>query len=392
VKSGSKKYIFVLSLAFLQADCSPQTTGPQRMVENGIEIIVNGPPIYPDDGRARTISLQEEFRLDIEDAAMTTAGLTDIATIDFDSRSNLYVFKHGANSGPVVFLFDKAGKFSKSFVTIGQGPEEVGFPEFLGINARDEILIINGNSRSLQVFDTEGRLLRSIHIPDDLSYIRPKGLALLPNDDYLIRYLPMDRNPRIEKIRVGLFDNHFKKIKDLAEYSMPVEIQTPFPAFPITTASKNSIFLGSFDPGNEISVFDLSGELKQKIRLSYPTAPIPSEFKEAVFAALPKGQPWRATMTFPAAFPHQQAFFTDDENRLYGVSFEKDPISGANLCDVFSPNGTRIARVSLGYYDFTTMLSMAPNYDVVIRNGRLVCVRGKTNGFKEIIVYTMIQS
>jgi hypothetical protein len=395
MKSGRRKNIlFIAALSILLAGCSPQTTGPQRIIENGIEIVVNGPSIYPDGGRMRGISLREEFRIDIEDAAMAAAGLTDVSTLDFDSHGRLYVFKHGANSGPVVFRFDKSGKFSKSFVTIGQGPGEVENPEFLSITSRDETPIKNENTQSLQYFDPEGRLLRSIQISGDFYYNGPKQLALLPNDDYLIRYIPVDRNMNFDKICVGIFNARFKLLKNLAEYGLPKkpDLESPFPKFPITAISINSIFVGSYVPGDEISVFNLQGELKRKIQVRYPTAQIPADFKKTIFAALPSGRDWRTIMKFPKSFPHYQEFFADDEDRLYGVSFEKHRESGANFCDIFSPDGVRIARAALGYHDYASLMSISPNFDVVIRNSRLACVRAKANDFKEIIVYSMIWS
>ena len=81
---------------------------------------------------------------------------------------------------------------------------------------------------------------------------------------------------------------------------------------------------------------------------------------------------------------------TDVEGRLFVVTCEKDSATGQNMCDVFSPDGTYIARAPLGYFDILKWMFEGQPGDVVIRNGRVLCVRDKDSGFREVIVSSMI--
>ena len=86
------------------------------------------------------------------------------------------------------------------------------------------------------------------------------------------------------------------------------------------------------------------------------------------------------------SFPAFQFLFSDDQGRLYVATCEKDPASGQNMCEIFSSDGTYIHRAPLGYFDILKWMFEGQPGDVVIRNGRILCVRDKDNGYREVIV------
>ena len=90
-------------------------------------------------------------------------------------------------------------------------------------------------------------------------------------------------------------------------------------------------------------------------------------------------------------YPRFQALFADDSGRLFVAGTEKDPESGANICDVFSPEGVRLFRTALGYHNLLLSAFLnEPAFDVVIKQERCYCLREKADGFKEVVVYSMI--
>ena len=60
------------------------------------------------------------------------------------------------------------------------------------------------------------------------------------------------------------------------------------------------------------------------------------------------------------------------------------------MCEIFAPDGTYIQRVPLGYFDILKWMFEGQPGEVVIRNGRVVCVRDKENGYREVIVSTVV--
>jgi hypothetical protein len=88
--------------------------------------------------------------------------------------------------------------------------------------------------------------------------------------------------------------------------------------------------------------------------------------------------------------PALQGFFADEEGRLFVASGKREALSGANICDIFSPEGVRFARAAIGFQDLIRYSLEGIPFDVVLRNGRAHCVREKESGYKEVVVYRVI--
>ena len=372
---------------------SAQGRGPKRIMENGMEVVVNGVDPYAMKGEPRALLLREEFRVDTEDDEILTAGLADVATIDVDSEGHIYAFRRGGNSGHLIFRFDDRGRFQKSFVPIGQGPGEVLYPKFMRITAEGEIPVVNRSARRVDFFDLDGRFLRKLALPEDIYLLPIRGIERLANGNYLVLHFSVGPNLEVLGIVLTMTDSAFHTVKDLYEAPFSGEqIETPFIDYPLFAASNRAIFVSSYKPGSDIAIYDLDGVPVRGIRLDYPTPKITPGFREAFFSQFhPPKSPQLKSLKFPEYFPHVQAMFTDDAGRLFISSFGKDTGSGANICDVFTPGGVRILRTSLGFQD-VTRLADSEMFDVVIKNGRAYSIGEKGEGFKEIIVYALTWS
>lgn len=379
----------VFLAAALQCACGRDKAGPIRTLKDGVETVENGAGIYPEKGEPRALSLGEEFRIDLEDDAVAATGLTDIDTLDVDTRGHIYLFKPikpGA-TGNLVFKFDDRGRFMRSFGLLGQGPGEVQNPRFMRMTAKDEIPIAC-MGRRVVFFDTEGRVIRTTALPAPFFPV-PHGFLPLANRDYLITYSRV--NPETleySEFGLGLFAPDLAKRLDLRTYPAPGEneIKTFFPDFPVVAASETAIFLASMAPTREIAVYDLSGRLIRKILADYPPVDVPPGFRENFLGSFPPEHPFWKNLEVPRTFPPFLSLFTDDLGRLYAVGYGKDAVTGANVCDVFSPDGVRILRTALGHQALQiNRLPIVP----VARNGRLYCVREKPSGYAEVLVYSL---
>ncbi len=378
--------------------CSHRTSGPQRIMEDGIEVVLNGKGIYPVAGQPTALSLHEEFRIDLEDEALAAAGLTDTANVDIDSCGRIYLFRRGGNQGQFVFQFDEHGKFLKSFCSSGLGPGEVMYPHYLRITDADEIPVYSQGTRDVRFFDAEGRYLRSIPLPNErgMRFVQI-GFRRIPNGNFLILYFPVDDKLRSSTIRLGLFDDHLRRIKDIRVMAAPdraEDIKVLLSEVALVGISKTVFFVNIGETGMDIGVFDLNGNLQRKIRAEYPPVKMSGEKRKEMLERVPASQsydPFRTLIQRMETIPPFHALLADDQDRLFIPGFGKDEKTGDDICDTYSPDGVRILRTGMGRRNLASwLLASAQDMDIVIKKDRCYCLREKANDYKELLVYSMV--
>ncbi len=381
----------------MAVSCAPKDKGPQRIRENGVEVVVNGAAPYAVSGQPHSLSLREEFRIDLEDAALAEVGLADASAIDVDSNGRIYLFRPAGpgTKGQVIFRFDNHGKLLNSFGTIGQGPGELMYPYHLRITAADEIPVYSQGAGSLVFLDTHGRMLRSLPMPSGYRFIHNR-FVLLPNGNLLAQILPDNEQNRFSKLTLTIFDAHLKKIRDVLDFRLSEDKakKNLLSGMPLIAVTGNGFFVNSGPSGSDIAAYDLDGQLIRQIRTPFPAVWIPGEAKNALLDRIPNTRGYESIRAFVREieiYPRFQALFADDKGRLFVAGAEKDAASGANICDVFSPDGVRIFRTALGYQNLLLSVFLnGPAFDVVIKKDRCYCLREKADGFKEVVVYSMI--
>jgi hypothetical protein len=256
------------------------------------------------------------------------------------------------------------------------------------ITSRDEIPVVDLNGRKVLFFDAEGTVLRTADLPA-LLFPLPHGFVPLANGDYVISYLRVEPETlAFSSYGVGLFGPDFSKRLELKSYPVPTEedLKTIFVDLPLVAASRTSFFLTTMASTREIEVYALSGRLIRKILADYPAVEVQPGFREEILHPLPPEHPFWRNLVFPKTFPPFLSLFADDYDRLYAVGYGQNQATGAGVCDMFSPGGVRVLRTALGYQ----RLQLGPPLrDVIIKNGRLYCVRGKPSGFPEVLVYSL---
>jgi len=83
-------------------------------------------------------------------------------------------------------------------------------------------------------------------------------------------------------------------------------------------------------------------------------------------------------------WPPFQYLFTDDEGRLFVMTYEESDKPNQYIYDVFNPDGVFITRISLGNMVFFSLWDI--QY-ATARKGRIYCLQKKPNGYKELLVY-----
>ena len=76
--------------------------------------------------------------------------------------------------------------------------------------------------------------------------------------------------------------------------------------------------------------------------------------------------------------------FTDDEGRIYVMTYEEGDEPGEFIYDIFNPEGAFIARTKLDNLDERNRITPAK-----AKNNRLYYLHIKENGYKELVVCRM---
>lgn len=384
--------ILLLTVNVIFNGCRPEAkeNTVEKVMENGVEVVVNHLEPYEVSNAENELSLDQLFTIDMESESILKMGLTNIRAFDIDSDGNIFIFQSPETDAPLVFEFGAAGNFKNSFGKMGQGPEEIQYPHYLGLNHRDEIVMIEGAEKKLLFFTRKGELIRK----KDLEFIyRPqRGFFLLSNGGFLVHHVPLSPSGTADRIAVSIFDSELRQIRTLAEYPFPGSGPEKMSVFldqvPVIGLSESSIYLGYGEKNEDIHVYDLNGELKQKIRKEHKRIPVPDDLEERLTERL-SGNPIRKHLFIPQYMPYFQYFFTDDDEHLYAVTSEKNE-AGTNICDIYNPDGVFIEKKALGYFDLLMFIYMNEPLDIIAKHGRLYCMRIKESGFEELIVSEML--
>ena len=89
----------------------------------------------------------------------------------------------------------------------------------------------------------------------------------------------------------------------------------------------------------------------------------------------------RSKIYFPGAMPPFHSIFTDEEGRLFVMTYEKGENPGEFMYDIFDSNGVCTGRASL------KILHDEGGIYAKMKNGRLYCLNEKNTGYKELAVY-----
>lgn len=356
--------LFLLTFNF----CAPKGERPEKIMENGVEVVLNNLEPYKIKGEPTTFSLKKEFTIDTERNDIAELGLVDVDSFIVDVEGNIYILSPKSGE-KVIFKFDRNGNFDMSFGQKGQGPGEVQWPTSLRIHRQKEIAVTDSHHKFL-IFSSEGELIRETGI---VSTFIAVVIPLDNGNHLLIKQLFDPRSEYIMQRPLILTDLDFQEIKELERYKYPNYMTKKsfngLVSDVIYSISKEKLYIGNPDRGYEICEYDLKGNLLKKIRKEYKTANVPEEVKVEILKRY-EGSGYEAVkekIYFPDSMPPYKTFFTEENGRLLVMTHEKGENPGEYMFDIFSGEGIFIGRKSLD-----ASLSWA-----IIRQNRLYCLREK---------------
>jgi hypothetical protein len=379
--------LLLVLLAFYS--CTSKSEVPERIMEDGVEVVLNRLEPYAVKGEPSTFTLQKEFAIDTENDTIAGLGLTDMGLyFDVDSVGNIYIAGYENTEG-MIFKFDGEGNFIRSFARKGQGPGELQGRHYLSMYLtvdRNDNIAVSDYGNKLAVFGAEGDLIKENRIDSKTVCMTP-----LANGNYLTYISVMDaRSDFLNQNPLSLLDSRFEEIRELDKQMIPNPIigKRLKATYHVLSwsVSGEKIFTGFQERGYEIYVYDLDGKLVRKINKEFSPVPVPEDYKTNFMEqfSAPIFEDIRNKFYFPDAMPPFHAFFTDDWERLFVMTHERGENPGEFIYDIFNPEGACIGRKSL------KVVHDESGVYAKIKNGRFYCLNEKESGYKELVVSKVI--
>ena len=392
-----KKIFLLILILSLLIYCGPKREEVEKVIEDGIEVVINHSEPYKIKGQPKALYLEKEFSIDTEEDTIAALGLVDIWATCVDSKGNIFLLNSPRTKENLAYKFDSNGTFQKSFLKRGQSPEEVQSPTLPIITERGEFVITDYFPRKMFYLNFEGEIIKEISFKSQVWLAYP-----LENGNYFVQESIRSSEGAYTDNLMVLYNREMKKIQQLMLYREEdprsaakikgTMIDRPYMLWAI---SKGRIYVGFNDQSEyEILVFDYEGNLIRKIRKEYSPVEVSDEYKRKILDPYEKHpnvivQDIAKRIYFPKYMPPYQSFFCDDEGRLFVMTFEEGPHKGEYICDIFDPEGHFISRVGLG--NFAKWDNVVQSQLVVIaKQSRIYCIQQKDSGFKELVVYRMI--
>ena len=388
--------IILFFLTFMMfISCGQKQDKVEKIVEDGVEVVVNHLEPYKIKGEPSHLNLDEEFIIDFEKEEFTELGMTDVLGFDVDSDGNVY-FLISRSTKDFIFKFDANGTFLFSFGRKGQGPGELELPRCLGVNELEQIEATDYGRNKLSLFEKNGELIKEISLTSN-----PRRATHLGNGKILV--MKGSFNPEEGRIEfpIMLCNEDLKEMKMLhpgrhmPNFTLANKVNglRLYIDYNVWKISKGLIYVGNYSSGYEFLIYDEEGNLLQKIRKEYQKVKVPDQIKEKIFDWLKNNfatfEQMKTKLYFPEFYPPFQFFFLDERSRLYVMTYERGKGPNGFMYDIFNPDGVFIGRIEFENYGFlasSPIINPLP-LNVVARNNRLYCLREEESGYKKLVVY-----
>jgi hypothetical protein len=332
--------------------------------------------------------MNKAFSLNTGRDDLAALGLIDVDMgFDVDSQGAIYI---GClkNADAPILKFDRRGNFVRAFSRAGQGPGEIQGEANIAVSAADELVVTNTGSWKVLFFAGDGKFIREHKLKAETMKVVP-----LPSGKYITWGRVLDAAGEfLAQHPLNMTASDFEVLRELDRQNVPNPLRGgdflgTFHVFS-WCVSEDRVYSAFQDRGYDIWVHDLEGELVRKIRKKHVPVPVSSEFKRSylkLFEA-PLFDGFREKIYFPSSMPPLDSIFSDDEGRLYVLTYEVAPGSQANVFDIFDRNGNLEGRMSVkAFHADQGCLARA-------RNGRLYVLAEDANGDKEIVVYDLVRN
>jgi len=372
--------ILFLSAVMVSVSCGPKQEKVEKILEDGVEVVINHLEPYKVGGEPPSFELEEEVTVDTEREDLAELGISRIRSADVDRDGNVYFI-----SNAQIFKFDSQGNFIQTIGQEGKGPGEIHRGGGLRITDDQKISLYDAGNRKFLFFNKDGSLVKEIK---DTSKISVFGTAIyLDNGNFLFEEMEFDPEGKEMSYHLTILDEAFDRIKDIDGkvtkenplQSARYNLFDPYFSYQII---KDRIYLvNSQREDLEIEMYNLQGELIKKIKKQSRKIKIPEEYKQKIIDRMNKGSIWdlfKDKVYMQENFPPFKSIYVDNEGKILAETYEKGKNPDEYLVDIFNSDGVFVGRKSL-----------KEALGRKLKNSRMYCAYEKESGYQELIVYKM---
>jgi len=353
-KSNLISIVIIIPVLIMLAACRTQKTKWKGTIEeeNGVTIIKNPKePVYGED----VLSLEEELTIG-EAEGSEEYMFSQIRSMVVDDAGRIYVLDWKEIH---VKVFDHNGTYIRTIGKKGQGPGEFITPLSISITGQNELVVEDFNSR-LAFFSLEGKFKKNLLV----AKVRLVRIDIDSEGNLVgVAIVREEENPRYE---LKKFDPDLNYLNSFGSSPLPSAVGfNPFMGIILSQIDNNDQIICGYPENYEIKIFDKEGKLRKKIMKEYDPVEITSEEIEEET----EGMPPNIKVSIPKYHSAYRWFSTDDEGRIYVMTWERTAEGEGNYYDVFDSEGKYIAKIPLKTRPF------------VLKNKKLYSVEEDEQGF-----------
>jgi len=331
-------------------------------IENGITVVHNSKKPASMNGPPSQLVLEEDLTIGTNEKE-SGYFFEDIGAIRASDDETIYVLDRKAFS---IKVFDKSGKYLKSFGRQGQGPGEFGPPNAMHIVAYKEVMV--SSFGRLSYFSLQGDFLRQIP-----AMFWGPPVADSEGNIIAATNAPAGGIPKFAT-EIKKFNSKLEPVFLIHryEYIMPPDgaARSPFSTLLLYAVQKNDSIVWGMTDQYVLTVINKSGQTMKKILKDYDPIRIKEEDKQNILRDRAPGSKYE----FPDYYPPFRYLNVDDEGRIFIRTYETDK-DNSRFYDVFDPEGRYIAKI---------ILKNAPFF---WKNKRLYSVNEDREGYQQVKRY-----
>jgi len=308
--------------------------------QNGVTIVENfGQPINNDN--EEIFSLTEEMSL--ENRGGSDELFSNVYDFDVDNEGNIYVLDRRA---PYIRIFDREGRFLRSFGKKGQGPGEFQVPTFLEISPDGRLLCFDPLASRLTSFSLLGEFLEQTvytrkrafgpsHIDSHGNLIGRVALAPEPIGGQVLQIMNPDGSRILDVYKIE---------SDLSKRGKR-EFDVGKPRLCFAFDRSDRIYWGYADT-YELRLIEANGTLLKIIRNQSKRIAISPEDITGLENFYASTVQAGFKLVFRDSFPFYNSISIDTQNRIFIQTFEKEHRSPDRYYyDIYDPDGRYLAKV-----------------------------------------------
>jgi hypothetical protein len=343
---GSEVFLLFILLLFSAIALSAEDKIVIK-TENGIPVVYNPKNPATPEGSPRSLTLQHDLTIGDDDTDPNSM-FSELRSIQVDDQENIYALDMKEIK---VKVYDKNGKFLRSFGKKGKGPCEIETPIRMEMTRDGKIVIDDMGNNKLIFFGLAGTCVKELPTGKYWALIRFKFDSRGNIYADTRAYEETRMTSELKK-----FDPEFKPLATFASFEekrLDRRLARAFsPVFSLQMRSDDRLVWTTGESENyEFTIIDTDGKTVKRIVREPNPAKITGVLKDKLIKESwgDKGLPPDIKFEIPSHFPSLYYFIIDDEDWLYVRTYAYEEKEGDYWLyyDVFDAEGRYIAKFSL---------------------------------------------